>query len=128
MCSWIRAPPESWMPTMGQPAFRAISCTFTIFWACISPSEPPITVKSWEKAYTVRPSTVPKPVITPSAGVSRLSMPSSVPRWRTCRSISTKEPGSNRSASRSRAVSFPCSFRLARAFSPPPRRSRASRA
>ena len=38
-------------------------CTFS---AKASPSDPPKTVKSWEKRKTWRPSTVPQPVITPS--------------------------------------------------------------
>ena len=32
------------------------------------PSEPPLTVKSWLKAATTRPSTMPVPVTTPSPG------------------------------------------------------------
>ena len=31
-----------------------------------SPSDPPLTVKSWLKMHTLRPSMVPKPVMTPS--------------------------------------------------------------
>ena len=40
--------------------------TLWIFSACASPSDPPKTVKSWLKTQTRRPSTVPKPVMTPS--------------------------------------------------------------
>ena len=47
--SWIRAPPESLMPMMGAPFCRARSWTLQIFLACISPREPPRTVKSWLK-------------------------------------------------------------------------------
>ena len=37
-----------------------------IFSAMTSPSEPPNTVKSWEKTHTGRPSIVPWPVTTAS--------------------------------------------------------------
>ena len=57
--SWMRAPPESLMPTTGQPVFIARSMTLTIFSPNTSPSEPPNTVKSWAKTQTGRPSTVP---------------------------------------------------------------------
>lgn len=57
--SWMRAPPESLMPMKGQPVLRAKSIAFMIFWPKTSPSEPPRTVKSWEKTATGRPSTVP---------------------------------------------------------------------
>ena len=62
----MRAPPESLMPTSGAPIFFARSMTLQIFSANTSPSDPPKMVKSWEKTYTNRPSTVPCPVTTPS--------------------------------------------------------------
>ena len=40
------APPESLMPMTGAPILRAISCIWAILWACISPRDPPSTVKS----------------------------------------------------------------------------------
>ena len=40
--------------------------TLWIFSANTSPSAPPKTVKSWLNTHTLRPSMVPKPVITPS--------------------------------------------------------------
>ena len=46
MPSWMRAPPESFMPTTGAPTLRAASSTWQILLACISPSEPPMIVKS----------------------------------------------------------------------------------
>jgi hypothetical protein len=54
------------MPTTGMPIVSARSITLTIFSANASPSDPPNTVKSWEKMATGRPSTVPQPVTTPS--------------------------------------------------------------
>jgi len=57
-----------------------MSMTFQIFFACISPSVPPAEVKSCEAANTVRPFTLPNPVITPSAAISFFSMPNSVAR------------------------------------------------
>ena len=44
--SWMRAPPESWMPMTGAPVIRARSITFRIFSPTVSLSEPPETVKS----------------------------------------------------------------------------------
>ncbi len=45
-----------------------------IFLACISPRLPAREVKSWEKANTGRPATSPWPVMTPSEGISTLSI------------------------------------------------------
>ena len=39
-----------------------------IFWATASDSDPPSTVKSWEKTKVCRPSTLPYPVTTASPG------------------------------------------------------------
>ncbi len=64
--SWIRAPPPSLIPMIGQPTFRAWSMTLTIFSPYTSPSEPPNMVKSWLNTQTGRPSIVPNPVTTPS--------------------------------------------------------------
>jgi hypothetical protein len=50
--SWIRAPPESLMPTTGQPIFMARSITLTIFSPKTSPREPPNTVKSCANTHT----------------------------------------------------------------------------
>jgi len=47
----------------------------TILCACISPTDPPEQVKSWENANTSRPLMVPEPVTTPSHGISCCSMP-----------------------------------------------------
>ena len=66
--SWMRAPPESFSPMTGHPAFIARSITLQIFAAKVSDSEPPNTVKSWEKTNTARPSMRPWPVTTPSPG------------------------------------------------------------
>ena len=55
--SWIRAPPESFNPTTGQPDLTARSSILQIFWLTASDKEPPITVKSWANAKTWRPST-----------------------------------------------------------------------
>src|SRR5215208_5121605 len=46
-------------------------------------------------------------------------MPNSLSRWRTYRSSSTNEPGSQRREARSRASSFPASRWRSTAFSPP---------
>src|SRR5918994_1826336 len=54
----MRAPPESLMPTIGQPVFRAKSMTLTIFSPKTSPRLPPKTVKSCANTATWRPSFV----------------------------------------------------------------------
>ena len=43
----MRAPPESLSPITGAPLRTAMSMTLQIFWAWVSLSEPPNTVKSW---------------------------------------------------------------------------------
>ena len=53
----------------GAPTFIAMSMILQIFSAWRSDSEPPKTVKSWEKTNTSRPFTVPDPVTTPSPGM-----------------------------------------------------------
>lgn len=62
------------------------------------PQEPALTVGSWATTSTWRPSTVPLPVSTASAG--------SPSREAASRPSSTKEPGSSKSSSRSRTGSF----------------------
>src|ERR1700722_18219994 len=125
--SWIRAPPESFSPTIGDPSFIARSMIFTIFAALVSDNEPPKTVKSWAKANTCRPSTVPCPATTPSPGTICSSMPKSRQRWVTSLSTSSKVPGSNSSSIRSRAVSLPAACCFCRRASPPPSSARRSR-
>jgi len=48
--SWMRAPPESFSPTIGAPIRTARSITLTIFAALVSESDPPKTVKSCANA------------------------------------------------------------------------------
>jgi hypothetical protein len=62
----MRAPPESHRPIIGTPIFSARSMILQIFFACVSESEPPNTVKSCENTYTGRPSMQGLPVTTPS--------------------------------------------------------------
>ena len=45
----MRAPPESFSPMTGAPFCIAISMILQIFSAWVSDSEPPKTVKSWQK-------------------------------------------------------------------------------
>src|SRR5918994_1143586 len=113
----MRAPPESLMPTIGQPVFRAKSMTLTIFSPKTSPRLPPKTVKSCANTATWRPSTVPNPVTTPSPYGRFFSMPKDVDRCRASSSNSTNDPSSSSSAIRSRAVILPraCCFSTARA-------------
>ena len=76
--SWIRAPPESLRPITGTPSSTARSRSRQIFAACASLRLPPSTVKSWLKAITGRPHTVPLPVTTPSPGYTFSPIPKSV--------------------------------------------------
>ena len=103
----------------GMPDLRAMSITLQIFLACISPRLPAREVKSCEKAAAGRPLILPKPVMTPSAGISTLSIPNMVPRCFMNMSVSRKVPGSKSRSSRSRAVSLPRSCCAATALAPP---------
>ena len=89
----MRAPPESFSPTIGAPIFIARSMTLTIFAALVSESDPPKTVKSCAKAYTTRPSTRPWPAMTPSPGMTWSAIPKSRQRCVTSLSISSKVAG-----------------------------------
>ena len=120
MPSWILAPPESLIPTIGAPTFMAWSITFAIFCAAACESEPPNTVKSCAYANTVRPSTAPHAVTTESPSYRCLSKPRSVERCATNESISVNAPPSNSIPSRSRAVSLPLSRWDLSLRSPPP--------
>ena len=71
------------MPMTGQPIRAARSITLHIFSLMTSPSEPPKTVKSWEKTHTRRPSIVPCPVTTASPSGRDLSISKSCVRCRT---------------------------------------------
>src|SRR3954447_11810313 len=116
----MRAPPESLMPMTGAPTRTARSMTLQIFSACGWERDPPKTVKSCEKTKTRRPLIVPWPVPTPSPGMRWSAMPNSVQRCSTNRSVSSKEPGSSSSSSRSRALSLPRACWAAIRFLPPP--------
>src|ERR1700681_1461733 len=107
MPSWMRAPPESLMPIIGEPGRTARSITLQIFSAITSPSDPPSTVKSCENKKTWRPSIVAWPVTTPSPRNERSSSPNAVVRCTAKRSSSTNDPGSTSASTRSRAVRLP---------------------
>src|SRR5687768_16574193 len=113
---------------IGAPFSTARSITLQIFSALVSESDPPNTVKSCAKTKTLRPSTVPAPDTTPSPGTRDFSIPKSRERCSTSESSSKKEPGSRRSSTRSRAVSFPSACWRAVRSGPPPARLRARRA
>ena len=116
------------MPTSGAPMRRARSWSLVIFLACISPSDPPMTVKSCAKAYPGRPLTCPNPVTTPSPGAPVLAMSKFAHRCSTNMSSSLNDPGSNSCVRRSRAVSFPASCCLCTRSGPPPPRMARCRA
>src|SRR5216683_6062993 len=105
---------------IGALAFIAMSWILTIFWAWVSDSEPPNTVKSLANTKVLRPLTVPQPVTTPSPGTLVFSMPNSVERCSTNMSNSSNDPLSSSSSMRSRAVSFPRACCASMRFSPPP--------
>src|SRR6185369_3497269 len=66
-----------------------------------------------------RPSTLPKPATTPSAGVVRPFMDGAMLAWVASTPISWKEPGSKSRSRRSRTVSLPSACCLAMASGPP---------
>src|SRR5499433_3103716 len=77
-----------------------------------------------------RPAILPKPVITPSAGVSLPFMAGAMLAWLASNPISWKLPGSKSRSTRARTVSLPSACCLAMASTPPmasARRRRASR-
>ena len=78
--SWIRAPPESRIPTSGTPVEMARSIILMILFPAASPREPPKIVKSCEKRAIWRPWMVPKPVTTESPYGRLASMPKAVER------------------------------------------------
>ncbi len=123
MPSWTRAPPESLMKTNGVPHLSADSIICTTLIECISPAEPPMTVKSWLATWTGRPRTAPVPVTTPSAGMSALSIPKVTVRFLRNSPISWNVPSSSRASRRSRAVSLPLSRCFCSLSSPPPARA-----
>jgi len=90
----MRAPPESFSAMKGFLASLAMSMTFQIFFACISPRLPPALVKSWAAAKTVRPFTLPNPQTTASALMSFSPRPNSVERFSTKSCTSWNVPAS----------------------------------
>eukprot|EP00001_Collodictyon_triciliatum_P121572 21296_3 len=104
----------------GKPVSIALSMTLRILSECASESEPPSTVKSWLKTYTMRPLIVPCPVTTESPGNFCFSMPKSVQRCSTSWSYSMNEPSSSKMDKRSRAVSLPFPCCTSTLFIPPP--------
>src|SRR6266571_4049031 len=75
-----------------------------------------------------RPSTWPKPVTTPSAGVSRPAMSGAIPACVAWIPISVNESLSNSRSSRSRTVSLPAACCRPTASAPPIARTRSRRA
>ena len=65
-----RAPAESTSQNTGSSCSSAYSVSRTIFSTVRAPQEPALTVESFAITHTGRPSMVPTPVITPSAGRS----------------------------------------------------------
>ena len=61
-------PPESMSHTIGQRPLSAIERRRVTFSSPVYPMLPPLTVKSYAAQQTMRPSTLPKAVTTPSAG------------------------------------------------------------
>src|SRR5450631_59019 len=130
--SWTRAPPESLKKMNGVPLSSAEAIVAATLTECISPAEPPATLKSWLATCTGRPRTEAAPVTTPSAGITAVSIPNNVVRCWASNPDSSKLSGSTISAIRSRAVSLPAACCFSWRFSPPPamtssRRVRSSR-
>ena len=123
----MRAPPESFSPTIGAPSFIARSMIFTIFAALVSEIDPPKTVKSCAKAKTCRPSTSPWPVTTPSPGTIVLLHAEVAAAVRDELVELLEGAGSKSSSIRSRAVSLPAACCRFWRSSPPPSSARRSR-
>src|SRR5262244_162308 len=119
----MRAPPESFNPMIGAPFWTARSISLQILSPTVSESDPPKTVKSCAKTYTVRPSTVPAPQTTPSPGIFVFSIPNSRQRCSTKGSSSKKEPGSSSRSIRSWAESLPSRCCRSILSGPPPSRA-----
>ena len=66
--SVIRAPALSTSQKTGSSSRSAVSVARTIFSTVRAPHDPALTVGSLAMTTTARPSTVPRPVTTPSAG------------------------------------------------------------
>ena len=118
--SCIRAPPESLIPIIGAPTFKAMSITLQIFSAWASDNEPPNTVKSWLKTYTSFPFIFPLPVTTLSPGYFCFAIPKSFVLCSTYMSYSSKEFSSRRTSILSLAVSLPLACWASTLFLPPP--------
>ena len=108
--SVMRAPAESMNQNTGSSSRSAASVTRTIFSTVRAPHEPAFTVGSFATTSAGRPSTVPRPVTTPSAG-SPLAR--AFANWPS----STNDPGSMSRAMRSRGCSLPAAASFAAAAS-----------
>src|SRR5665811_2506345 len=107
--SVIRAPAESMNQKIGSSSRNAIPLARIIFSTVRAPHDPALTVGSLATTTAGRPSTVPLPVTTPSAGRSpEIELAK--------RPSSTKEPSSNSNEIRSRTYSLFCEMSLAAAF------------
>ena len=107
--------------TPGCSCSSAYSVSRTIFSTVRAPHEPALTVGSFAMTQTGRPSTVPTPVTTPSAGRS----PAIALARRPC---STNDPSSRSSARRSRTNSLPWRSSFSPSLSRLPRRARSAAA
>jgi hypothetical protein len=108
---------------MGSRFSSAISCARSTFLQVIGNQAPALTVGSLATITASRSDTLPTPTTTPAAGAppysSYMSCAAHNPTSR------SEVPGSQRAATRSRALSFPFAASRAWAVAPPPS-SRAS--
>ena len=108
MNSSVRAPAPSNSQTMGSLSRCASSIMRVFLRKLLMPREPPRMVKSSATTAACRPSILPKPVTTPSAGVCLLGIVvTGVWTWVASCPSSSKLLLSNRRSTRSRAVSLP---------------------
>src|SRR5262245_30675617 len=115
----MRAPAESTSQKTGSSSRSARSVSRTIFSTVRAPHEPAFTVGSLATTHTGRPSMVPSPVMTPSAGRSW-------PRALANSPSSTSEPLSSSRSRRSRTNSFPWLASFSASLCRLPRRARAA--
>src|SRR3954451_24995852 len=115
----MRAPAESMSQKIGVSCASAYSVTRTIFSTVLAPHEPAFTVGSLATTQTARPSIVPTPVTTPSAGRSSPGADAFASS-----ASSMNEPSSSSRSMRSRTNSLCCSSSLSASFARLPVRAR----
>src|SRR5262245_13864046 len=128
MASWMRAPAESMSQIMGLRLVGTVWRVGMHYASAVRPIEPVISVEAEAMREAGGPPMRPKPVTTPSAGVSLPFIAGETLAGVASSPISWKEPGSKSRSIRSRTVSLPSACCRAMASAPPIARARWRRA